>query len=457
MPLTVSNPPAPSAIHSLAVDRIRPNLFSFAIYGDPTAEIDDLVESIRKHGVLVPLVVVAEADTEVYELISGHRRLACARALGLTEVPCEVRALGSRTARRRAVLEYNRQRRKTFSQMMREAGALEALLAAEARRSRLANLRQFRAPVAGTAGMNDCRNSDGRKELTGRTDTAVARAIGLGGKDLYRQARAVWRVARTGDPRARSSLLALDAGTKTIHAAYKDLRRRDRFTTGFRPTPYDVWPFRHDRAFGIPHPGAIPPAIVAHVLHYYTTPGALVVDPMAGGGTTLDVCESMGRRCLAYDLHPVRPEIEKRDVRDGFPQEASECDLIFCDPPYHTMRARCFGDGGVDSVPLGSWISFLEQLARAALATLRPGGFVALLLANQTEKDLPAGWGYIDHAYLGYHALLTAGFVPERRVSCPMDGAYLPQQIQRARAEGRMLGQVRDLIIMRKPLDQRIL
>ena len=153
--------------------------------------------------------------------------------------------------------------------MMREADALEALLSAEARRSRLANLRQFR-DTPGRAEVTECRNSDGRKEPTGRTDTAVARAIGLGGKDLYRQARAVWRVARAGDPRARSSLVALDAGTKTIHAAYKDLRRRDRFTAGFRPTPYDVWPFRHDRAFGIPHPGAIPPAIVAHVLHYYT-------------------------------------------------------------------------------------------------------------------------------------------------------------------------------------------
>ena len=64
MPLTVSNPPPPSAIHSLAVEQIRPNPFSLAIYGDPTAEIDDLVESIRKHGVLVPLVVVAEADTD---------------------------------------------------------------------------------------------------------------------------------------------------------------------------------------------------------------------------------------------------------------------------------------------------------------------------------------------------------------------------------------------------------
>ena len=79
------------------------------------------------------------------------------------------------------------------------------------------------------------------------------------------------------------------------------------------------------------------------------------------------------------------------------------------------------------------------------------GGFVALLLANQTEKDLPAGWGYLDHAYFGYHALLAVGFLPERRISCPMDGFYLPQHVRRARLDGRMLGQVRDLIVARKP------
>ena len=308
----------------------------------PTGETDGLLESVRAEGVLVPLVV-ARVGTG-WEVVSGHRRLACALALGLAEVPCEVRQFGTRAARRLAILEYNRQRRKTFSQMMREADALEGCARGRGPEE------EARQPAPGSrAGRADRRNSDDR---AGRTDEAVALAIGIGGKDLYRQARAIWRMARDGDPRARSGVAQLDAGTKTVFAAYKDLRRRDRFTTGFRPTPYDVWSFKHDRAFGIPHPGSIPPAIVAHTLHYYSAPDALVVDPMAGGGTTLDVCASMGRRCLAYDIDPGRPEIQPHDVRRGFPPAAHGCDLdLLRSSLSHHARAAVPPRGGRQRPP----------------------------------------------------------------------------------------------------------
>ena len=286
----------------------------------------------------------------------------------------------------------------------------------------------------------------------GRTDAVIAQLLEIGGKDLYRQARTIWRLAQSGDLRAQNAVDQLNTNTKTIHAAHKDLRRRDRFSADFRPTPYDVWVFRHDRAFGIPHPGSIPPAIVAHTLHYFTPPGGLVIDPMAGGGTTVDVCQSMGRRCLAYDLRPTRPDILPLDIRNGFPSETTNCDLIFCDPPYHTMLAKWYASESIASVPLTQWISFLHQLTRHAFDAIRPGGYLALLLASQTEKDLPRGFGYLDHAFYGYIAALRAGFLPERRISCPMDGAYLPQNVRRARADGRLLGQVRDLLVVRKPL-----
>jgi hypothetical protein len=285
----------------------------------------------------------------------------------------------------------------------------------------------------------------------GRTDMLVAQELGVGGKDLYRQARAIWQKANAGDVRAQSGVAQLDAGTKTIHAAYKDLRRRDRFTTNFKPTPYDVWAFRHDRAFGIPHPGSTPPAVIAHTIHYFCPPGGFVVDPMAGGGTALDVCQSMGRRCAAYDLHPARPDVSQHDIRTGFPPATIGCDLIFCDPPYHSMLAKAYGAESVAGASLEDWIGFLRGFVCHALATVRLGGYLALLLAPQTEKDLPAGYGYLDHTFCGYTVALQAGFLPERRISCPMNGGYLPQHVHRARVEGRMLGQVRDLLVFRRP------
>jgi hypothetical protein len=432
---------APVFVESLATRSLFENDFSLETYGEPNVEADGLLESVRTHGVLVPLVVAP--TTHGWEILSGHRRLACARRLGLIEVPCQVRDVPPGAPRRLAVLEHNRQRRKTFGQTMREADALEGLLAEQARRRQRACLTQFRDEGEPVRLDSDMRPA--------RTDATVAKMVGLGGKDLYRQARTLWRLAQSDDARARAALAQIDAGEKTIHAAYKDLRRRDRFSAGFRPTPYDVWSFRHDRAFGVPHPGAVPPSIVAHALHYFTAPGDLVVDPMAGGGTTLDVCEAMGRRCLAYDIAPIRPEVRRNDVNNGLPTEASGCDLIFCDPPYHTMLAGTWREPGVAETSFYAWLEFLGSFARTAYAVLRPGGHVALLLANQTERDLPPPAAYLDHVFLGYEALVGAGLLPQRRISCPMQGAYLPQHVRKARSERRLLGQVRDLLIMRKP------
>jgi ParB family chromosome partitioning protein len=283
MPATANRLPETRTV-GLDPKRIKPNQFSISIYGDPSSEIEDLLPSIREHGILVAMVVAPGPKPGTWELLSGHRRLACAMALDLAEVPCEVRRIPPGAVRRRAILEYNRQRRKKFSQLMREADALEELWGSEASLRRLANLRRGQAGSTDCPDVTECRNSDARVEhadpdrpsgldedappaARGRTDAGIARHLGMGGKDLYRQARAIWRMAGSGDARARSGVAQLDAGTKTIHAAYKDLRRRDRFSADFRPTPYDVWSFRHDRAFGIPHPGSIPPALVAHTLH----------------------------------------------------------------------------------------------------------------------------------------------------------------------------------------------
>ena len=56
---------------------------------------------------------------------------------------------------------------------------------------------------------------------------------------------------------------------------------------------FNVWYFpNRDKQYGLDFKGAIPGQIVENVLYYFTEPFDVVVDPMAGGGTTIDVCKA---------------------------------------------------------------------------------------------------------------------------------------------------------------------
>lgn len=58
--------------------------------GEDDPGIEELASSIRRVGILVPLVVVNGADG--FTLIAGHRRLAAAKQIGFKFVPCIVRS-----------------------------------------------------------------------------------------------------------------------------------------------------------------------------------------------------------------------------------------------------------------------------------------------------------------------------------------------------------------------------
>ncbi|GLI30389.1 MULTISPECIES: ParB/RepB/Spo0J family partition protein [Brachybacterium] len=56
------------------------------------AQVEDLTESIREHGIEVPLVAAPRDDSWTdFVVLGGHRRLTAAHALGLTEVPVQIR------------------------------------------------------------------------------------------------------------------------------------------------------------------------------------------------------------------------------------------------------------------------------------------------------------------------------------------------------------------------------
>ena len=104
----------------VSVDEIRPSRKNDLLYKpvrDDDPQTIELAQSIRKHGILEPLVLTADNV-----ILSGHRRYAAAKLAGMTEVPCRFEDIKS-TDRNfvRLLREHNRQRDKTLDERLRES------------------------------------------------------------------------------------------------------------------------------------------------------------------------------------------------------------------------------------------------------------------------------------------------------------------------------------------------
>ncbi|MBN2360969.1 MAG: DNA methylase [Deltaproteobacteria bacterium] len=136
--------------------------------------------------------------------------------------------------------------------------------------------------------------------------------------------------------------------------------------------------------------GATPAWIVWNLLQRYTEPKDLVVDPMAGSGTTLDVARELGRRALGYDLYQRRPDVFRCDARK-LPLEDAKADFVFVDPPYSTHLA--YGDdprdiGKLDAA-LPDYYQALDQVFGEIERVLRPGRCLAVYCCDSFRKGKP--------------------------------------------------------------------
>jgi len=73
-------------VQEVHIELIRPNPYQPRTDFNE-AELKELAESIKEHGILQPLIVTQAQDGEGYVLIAGERRQQAARLAGLTTVP----------------------------------------------------------------------------------------------------------------------------------------------------------------------------------------------------------------------------------------------------------------------------------------------------------------------------------------------------------------------------------
>lgn len=70
---------------------------------------------------------------------------------------------------------------------------------------------------------------------------------------------------------------------------------------------FNVWNIPNiDKRYGLDFKSVISWQIDENSLYYLTEPFDVVVSPMAGGGSTIDVCKAMMRHYKTYDINPMR-------------------------------------------------------------------------------------------------------------------------------------------------------
>jgi ParB family chromosome partitioning protein len=165
------SPSERKGVMNLGIEEIRPNRGQPRRHFDE-AHIEELAESIRSKGVLLPLIV--RRATDGYVLVAGERRWRAAQKAGLRELPVMVREVSDKEAFEIALIE-NIQREdlnpveeaEAYKRLIEEHGLTQEELAARVgkERSTVANaLRLLRLPdpikqaiVAGQLSMGHAR------------------------------------------------------------------------------------------------------------------------------------------------------------------------------------------------------------------------------------------------------------------------------------------------------------
>lgn len=109
--------------------------------------------------------------------------------------------------------------------------------------------------------------------------------------------------------------------------------------TDFTPPIYNIWK-KQEKTNGVSHFGNSEAQWVDNLLYIYTNPLDIVVDPFAGGGSTIDVCKKRYRRYWVSDRKPIverESDIRQHDITNGLPAlngRWGDVKLVYLDPPY---------------------------------------------------------------------------------------------------------------------------
>jgi len=227
---------------------------------------------------------------------------------------------------------------------------------------------------------------------------------------------------------------------------------------------WDQWDFNDcDKRFGDDWPGRIPAQLIAHILFYFSRPGDLVLDPMAGGGVTPDTCLALGRRCWSFDMmdRSNRPEIEPHTwafSSNGlltWPVSSKTIpDLIIFDPPYFNKKADGYDEKSISGLPQNKYLEFLEAFFALVKRHAKKTTRLAFINADWRDfQNTPASeetgkGGILINNYLDI--LKKTGWQHTHIIQAPMSSQRFSAVVVSAMQKKRILGVTGRYVIVLK-------
>ncbi len=142
--------------------------------------------------------------------------------------------------------------------------------------------------------------------------------------------------------------------------------------------------------------GVTPAFVIWNLIQRYTKENDLVIDPMCGSGTTIDVCKEENRKVLGFDIVPYRNDIKQADARN-LPIDDEIVDLVFIDSPYSdniTYNKHPDKIGNISCEKEEFFIE-LEKDVKEAYRLLKPDKYIAWRIVDHWRKKsgfIPVGF-----------------------------------------------------------------
>jgi ParB-like chromosome segregation protein Spo0J len=222
--------------------------------------------------------------------------------------------------------------------------------------------------------------------------------------------------------------------------------------TDFDPPIYNVWK-QQSKTEGAKHFGNSEVRWLDNLLYLYTQPLEIVVDPFAGGGSTIDICKKRFRRYWVSDRKPVverEKEIRQHDITSGLPKlpRWQDVKLVYLDPPYWKQAEGEYSDDPEDlaNMPLEKFTKQLAGTIKAFGKKLKSGAAIALII-QPTQWNTDEAHAYTDHVA----DMLRAVDLPlDMRISVPYESQQCTaQMVEWAKANRRCLVLTREIVVWR--------